>query len=160
MDCAYNYYLRHTMKQVQRKLSKLDTYLHKIEINPETGNYEVFIATPYKWIIKENNSFGIKFLLDEEDQGKYFSIAPKVDEVEVDDILEFADKIISLNKNIEREEEELKKRIQEEKERLAKEVQDFYDKVENLDIEIENKKNTSKTKKQEVSEEEEVKTEE
>ena len=120
---------------IHNTLENLDGYLISIKRNVETGMYELEVGFRNGWVFKSTED--IECNVDEEsDAGLLLTISGKHDEVTVDDLIEFVNKIIETNRKITEMQEKFKREMEERKEEMANMllamedelVQDFQEK--------------------------------
>lgn len=135
------------MGVISSKFSLVDGYLSAIYRNPKNGWYEVEIALPNNWVIRETKEINCE-ILNSNEMGKFVLISPKENSnIDVDDLINFIIYVVETNKKVEEKEKEFKSILEAEKialeakvnvylsdlESLKKDSFNTYTKVENTD---------------------------
>jgi hypothetical protein len=117
------------MSVINDLLEPLNGYLFNIERNYEMGRYEVQIGIPKNWTYENGNKISCE-VLRENEKGFLIKIFSEHEDVYIDDLIVFGEKIVSINKKLEEEKLEFDKFLEAKKISLENEVKEFYDKME------------------------------
>lgn len=105
-------------------LENIDGYLISIKRNTETSMYELEVGFRKNWVFKSTDDIECEVLV-ESDGGTLLTISGKHDEVIIDDLIEFVNKVIETNRRITEMQEKFEREMEEEKEKLAEKVMEF-----------------------------------
>ena len=119
------------MATIENLLSPIAGYLYSITRDTLNGWYVIEIGVPAKWVYKENDYIGCE-IIDENDEGKLIKIYPKLDNITLDDLINFVTIIIGTNKRIAEKELEFQEKMEQIKKELEKDASKFYEELDNL----------------------------
>jgi hypothetical protein len=119
------------MKPLETILEPVDGYLFSITRNALKGWYELEIGIHKGWVFNENSEISCE-VIEETDTGKLIKIAPKNENIVIDDLLDFVRIIIGTNEKITKKEQEFNERLLVMKGSLEEEARKFYEEVDEL----------------------------
>lgn len=119
------------MNTIDLALQAVTGYLISITRNTKNGWYELEIGIPKNWVYDESDEIACE-ILDESSTGKLINIAPKNEDVLIDDLIAFVKIIIETNERIAIKEQEFKDKMEEMKASLEKEAKKFYQELDEL----------------------------
>lgn len=121
------------MNVITNKLKKFDGYLISIDRNPEMGFYQIKVGLPIDWVYKEVEGIECA-VLNKTNEGKILNISPKPnrDDINVDDLLLFFEKIIETNEIILEKQNEFSQQMEEFKKMLEDKENAFYAELNEL----------------------------
>lgn len=123
---------------IHKALENLDGYLISIKRNVETGMYYLEVGFRKNWVFKSTEN--IKCDIDvESETGTLLTISGKHDEVTIDDLIDFVDRVIETNRKITEMQEEFKREIEKRKEEMANRLLEIEDELERVTEKQENK---------------------
>lgn len=111
---------------------RVNNYLISIVNNTISGFYEFEVGIPNEWYMKSNSKVECELIVNVEDEGKIYKIAPKNSDVKISEIFEFIDKTIKTNIKIADMEKTFNDKVTSDKERIKNEVNEFYGKISKL----------------------------
>ena len=137
-------------KTLQNILKKLDGYLISIKRNLDTSMYELEVGFRKNWTFKSTDDIECE-ILDEFDDGTIVKIYGKHDEVIVDDLIIFINKVIDTNKKITEMQEKFDEELEEQKTEIANKILEFDQSIldfkdSSFDDDNEEEKESSETK--------------
>jgi hypothetical protein len=140
-----------TKKVINKALENIDGYLISIKRNVDTGMYELEVGFRKNWVFKSTDDIECE-VITETDNGTLLTINGKHDEVVIDDLIDFVNKVIETNKKITEMQEKFEEELQKKKEELANEIMKFEETIEkykdsSFEDEEEEKPKTRKSKK-------------
>lgn len=118
-------------KTLEKILGKLDGYLMSIERNLETSMYELKVGFRKNWVYKSTDDIECEVTI-ESDNGNVVIISGKHDEVTIDDLIEFVNKVIDTNKKITQMQKEFEDKLEEQKQLIADQILQFDEKIEEM----------------------------
>lgn len=119
------------MKKIEAALHSVDGYLISITRDTVNGWYELQVGLPTGWVFDENDKISCE-VVEEADAGYLVKIAPKIQEIVVDDLIAFLQAIISTNEKIAKKEEQFTKKMEAMKNKLEQEAKKFYTDLDEL----------------------------
>lgn len=119
------------MKTVESIFKPISEYFISMGQDIDKGWYVFEIGLPKSWVFDSNDMIECN-IIEESSEGKLLSISPKIEGVEIDDLITFIGIIVDTNKKIAQREEEFKKRIEEMKNHLQDEAKKFYTELDEL----------------------------
>lgn len=119
------------MGLIHKKIDSLSGYLISIKRDTLKGWYYLEVGLPANWIFKGNDIIDCE-TLHETKEGYLIKIAPKDEEVSVDDLIKFTQIILNTNFKILSKQQEFEKKINSVKTKLNSEKEDFYKKLDDL----------------------------
>jgi len=133
---------------LERILGKLDGYLMSISRNIETGKYELEVGFRKNWVFKSTEDINCDISI-EGDSGLMVIISGKHDEVSVDDLVVYVNKVIETNQRITDMQAEFDKQLEDKKKEIENQILEFDEKIEkyknsSLDCEIQEEKISKK----------------
>ncbi len=133
MGINYNTYILFNliMKPLETILEPVGGFLFSITRNALKGWYELEIGIHKGWVFNENSEISCESI-DESDTGKLIKIAPKNENVVIDDLIDFVKIIIETNEKIAEKELKFNEKIKQMKETLEEEARKFYEEVDEL----------------------------
>lgn len=111
-------------KTVHDILEQIDGYLISIKRNIDTSMYELEVGFRKNWVFKSTEDIECDIKV-ESDNGTLLTISGKHDEVTIDDLIEFVNKVIETNRKITEMQEKFEREMEAEKEKLAEKVMEF-----------------------------------
>lgn len=118
-------------KTLDKILNNLDGYLMSIERNVDTSMYELKVGFRKNWVYKSTDDIECKVIVESEN-GNIVIISGKHDEVIIDELIDFVNKVIETNKKITQMQEEFEKQMEEEKDKLAEKFMKFEEEIEEM----------------------------
>ena len=118
-------------KTLEKILGKLDGYLMSIERNLETSMYELKVGFRKNWVYKSTDDIECEVTI-ESDNGDIIIISGKHDEVTIDDLIDFVNKVIDTNKKITQMQKEFEDKLEEQKQLIADQILQFDEKIEEM----------------------------
>lgn len=119
------------MKPLETILEPITGYLFSITRNSLKGWYEIEIGIHKGWVFSENSEISCE-IVEENDNGKLINIAPKNENVAIDDLVDFVKIIIETNEKIANKEQKFNERLKEMRENLEDEARKYYEEVDVL----------------------------
>lgn len=121
------------MNVIENKLNTVRGFLMSIYRNSKEGWYEIEVGMPINWVIKETKDINCEVAQTTE-KGKVIIISPKpdVNNVSIDDLIEFLNHVIETNKRVEEKEKQLKLILESEKLALEEKVKKYFDELETI----------------------------
>jgi hypothetical protein len=119
------------MKPLETILEPIDGYLFSITRNALKGWYELEIGIHKGWVFNENSEISCE-VLEESDSGKLIKVAPKNENIAIDDLVDFVKIIIETNEKIAKKELEFNEKMKQMKETLEEEARKFFTEVDEL----------------------------
>lgn len=116
---------------VHDRLSKIDDHLLSIQKNVDNNFYELEIGLRPSWVFKATNEIGCE-VTHETEGGNIVRVFSKSEDVVIDDLIHFVEKIIETNKKIAEMEEAFQKKLEEQKKMLESQIRDFQDQLEKV----------------------------
>ena len=113
------------MNVLNDRLKTVTGYLINITRDWENGWYFIEVAVPVSWEIGDNDDIECE-VLNENPKGKMVKIAPKNNNVILDDLILFAEIIIETNIEIQKKEKEFEEKINDMKKKLELQAKEFY----------------------------------
>jgi len=141
-------------KTLDKILKKLDGYLVSIERNLDTDMYELKVGFRKNWVYKSTDDIECDVIIEAE-TGSVAIISGKHEEVVIDDLVDFVNKVIDTNKKITQMQEEFEDKLEEQKQLIADQILQFEEEIEEMretsfkdEEEVEPTKKSSKNTKQ------------
>lgn len=119
------------MKTIDLALQPVTGYLISITRNTKNGWYELEMGIPKNWVYDETDEISCE-ILDESETGKLVSVAPKNEDILIDDLITFLKIIILTNEKIAEKQLEFESKMQEMKVSLEAEAKKFYKELDEL----------------------------
>lgn len=119
------------MATIDSILKPIDGYLFLMSRNTVNGWYELQIGIPNSWVFNNNEEIECE-VLQESDDGKLIRIAPKVENVIVDDLVKFVEIILQTNERIAAKEKQFTQKMEEMRNILEDEAKKFYEELDEL----------------------------
>jgi len=119
------------MKKIEAALHSVDGYLVSITRNTMNGWYELQVGLPSGWVFDENDKISCE-VIEETEAGSLVKIAPKVQEIVIDDLLAFVQAIIATNEKIAKKEKQFTSKMEAMKSKLEDEAKKFYTELDEL----------------------------
>jgi hypothetical protein len=94
----------------------VEDWFWKLEFNPESLSYELYLGIPNDWVYSEKNGLIDIELIHQLEENSIVKVSSKDDDVSIDDIIDTAKALISKNQELEKRKQQHK----EEMENLAK----------------------------------------
>ncbi len=116
-------------KTLEKILSKLDGYLMSITRNIDTGMYELEVGFRKNWVFKSNDDVKCNTTI-ESDNGSMVTISGKHDEVTIDDLVDYVNRIIETNQKITDMQDKFEKQLEEQKKKIEEQILQFEDEME------------------------------
>lgn len=126
---------------IQKKLEEIDGYLISIKRNIDTSMYELEVGFRKNWVFKSTEDIECDIKV-ESDNGTLLIISGKHNEITIDDLIEFVNKVIETNGKITEMQKKFEAEMEAEKEKLA-------DKIVEFEATLDEVKETSFNKKEE-----------
>jgi hypothetical protein len=141
-------------KTLDKILKKLDGYLVSIERNLDTDMYELKVGFRKNWVYKSTDDIECDVVIEAE-TGSVAIISGKHEEVIIDDLVDFVNKVIDTNKKITQMQEEFEDKLEEQKQLIADQILQFEEEIEEMretsfkdEEEVEPTKKSSKNTKE------------
>lgn len=119
------------MKTIDLALQPVTGYLISITRNTKNGWYELEMGIPKNWVYDETDEISCE-ILNESETGKLVNVAPKNDDILIDDLITFLKIIILTNEKIAEKQLEFESKMQEMKVSLEAEAKKFYKELDEL----------------------------
>jgi len=119
------------MKKIEAALHSVDGYLISITRDTVNGWYELQVGLPSGWVFDENDKISCE-VVEEAETGSLVKIAPKVQEIVVDDLIAFVQAIITTNEKIAKKEKQFTDKMEAMKKKLEQEAKKFYTDLDEL----------------------------
>lgn len=119
------------MKPIESALEPITGYLISISRDTQKGWYFLTVGIPKGWVVSENNEITCK-VFEETDEGKLIEIAPRNENIAVDDLIDFVVVIMKTNEKIAQKEQEFTNEMQEMKRMLEEKAKRFYEELDEL----------------------------
>ena len=119
------------MKKIEAALHSVDGYLISITRDTVNGWYELQVGLPAGWVFDENDKISCE-VVEEAEAGSLVKIAPKVQEIVVDDLIAFVQAIITTNEKIAKKEKQFTDKMEAMKSKLEQEAKKFYTELDEL----------------------------
>jgi len=119
------------MKPIESALEPITGYLISISRDTQKGWYFLTVGIPKGWVVSENNEIVCK-IFEETGEGKLIEIAPRNENIAVDDLVDFVMVIIETNEKIAQKEQEFTNEMQEMKRMLEEKAKRFYEELDEL----------------------------
>ncbi len=117
----------------------IEDWFWKLEFNPETLSYELYMGIPNDWVYSESNDLISIDLIHQLQDNSIVKISSTDEAVSVDDIIETAKFLISKNQELERRKQAHKEEMEKLKDLLIEKEKNFLEYVDTV------KENTLKT---------------
>lgn len=104
---------------------EVEDWFWKLEFNPETGIYELYLGIPNDWIYSGNGKDISIDLIHQMDSNSIIKISGLSDEVTVDDIILTAKLLVGKNKELEKKKEEHRLEMERLKDMLIEKEKNF-----------------------------------
>jgi hypothetical protein len=114
---------------IHKILENLNGYLISINRNFETEMYELEVGFKKNWVFKSNDNIECS-VEKETDSGSLVIISGKHDEVVIDDLVQYVNKVIETNKKITEMQERFEEELKRKKEQLEEEVFKFQEEID------------------------------
>jgi hypothetical protein len=119
------------MKTIDLALQDVTGYLISITRNTKNGWYELEMGIPKNWVYDETDEISCE-ILNESKTGKLVNVAPKNEDILIDDLITFLKIIILTNEKIAEKQLEFESKMQEMKVSLEAEARKFYKELDEL----------------------------
>lgn len=119
------------MKPIENALEPITGYLFTITRNTEKGWYELTVGIPKGWVYNDNDEIFCE-IINESEEGRLIKIAPKNENITVDDLVDFVVVILSTNEKIAQKEKEFTNEVEEMKKQLEEKARNFYKELDEL----------------------------
>lgn len=119
------------MGVIEEGFKPITGYLISMERDTVKGWYTLKIGLPKAWVFDSNESIGCE-ILKETNEGKVIKIAPKTNEIGIDDLVAFVNIIVDTNVKIAERKREFDERMERYKEQFEEEAKKFYTELDEL----------------------------
>jgi hypothetical protein len=117
------------MQSLDSVLKPLSNNLILIRKNLDNNQYEIEMGIPKDWIFEKNNNIDCE-VLGENENGKLIKIMPLNEKVLIDNLIIFAEKIVMVNEEIEKQKVEFEKKMEETRITLINQFMEFHNDME------------------------------
>jgi len=118
-------------KTLDKILNKLDGYLMSIERNLDTGMYELKVGFRKNWVYKSTDDVECKVIVESEN-GNVVTILGKHDEIIIDDLINFVNRVIETNKKITLMQKEFDEQLEKQKQVLIDQQMEFNEQLDEI----------------------------
>lgn len=119
------------MKKIEQALDPISGYLILMERDTQNGWYQLKIGLPISWVYDENDSISCEVDIENE-EGRIIIVAPKVEGIVIDDLVDFVSLVINTNKKITQKEDEFEMKMDNFKKDLKEQAKAFYADLDEL----------------------------
>ena len=119
------------MNTIESILKPITGYLISISRDTTNGWYTLEVGLPVGWVFDDNEEVQCE-VLKETDNGNLINIAPKKQEITIDDLVKFVGIIIDTNETIARKEKEFTQKMEDMRERLEEEAKKYYEELDEI----------------------------
>lgn len=123
------------MRAIEKAISKLDSYLYTIKRDTEHGWYTLEIGIPTSWRYKSTDRIECEDLGGTEKMS-LIKISPNEEfdgNISIDELIDFANQVVSSNKKIEKMRVEFEKKMESIREKLEEEYEKFEETIETIE---------------------------
>lgn len=110
----------------------VEEWFWKLEFNPETGLYELYMGVPNDWMYSGNGKDISIDLHHEMKENSIIKITTLDDSLTIDDIIETAKLLVSKNKELERKKEEHRLEMEKLKEMMINKEKNFLNYIDTV----------------------------
>lgn len=128
---------------IHELLEEVDGYLISIKRNVDDKTYELQVGFRKNWVFKSNENIECKVDI-ESDNGTLVTVSSKHEDVYIDDLIEYVNKVINTNKKITEMQKNFEKELEKQKEAIANKIMEFEDSIAQFKDSSFNKKNDEK----------------
>lgn len=118
---------------IQEALKLSEGYVISFQRNTTKGYYELKVGLPKEWIYDDNEEVKCT-ILNETDSGKILLIEPQKEDIVIDHLIIFLNKLINVNNRIAERKKEIEKQIENHKAAFEKQVEILYEELNNQKI--------------------------
>ena len=116
---------------MDEKLKPLEGYLISIVRDTVNGWYFIEMGLPKDWSY-DSNDIIVCDVINEDEVGRLLKISPKISEVTIDNLIQFATLLIETNMRVAERERKFQERLKEMKRSFEEETASFYQELEDL----------------------------
>jgi hypothetical protein len=124
----------------------VEDWFWKLEYNPETGLYEMYLGIPNDWVYSEKNESITIELIHKLPDNSIVKISSVDENVTIDDILDCAKQLITKNQELERRKQEHKEEMEKIRDMLIEKEKNFLhyiDTVKSIDVVVKKAEETN-----------------
>jgi len=110
----------------------VEDWFWKLEFNPETNAYELYLGIPNDWVYSQKNGTILIELIHELDENSIIKIYSEDDNITVDDIIDVSKLLISKNQELEKRKEAHRLEMEKLKDMLIEKEKNFLEYVDKV----------------------------
>jgi hypothetical protein len=110
----------------------VEDWFWKLEFNPETNSYELYLGIPNDWVYSQKNGSILIELVHELEENSIIKIYTDDDNITVDDIIDISKLLISKNQELEKRKEAHRLEMEKLKDMLIEKEKNFLEYVDKV----------------------------